>query len=237
MVRILHGEPARLREFLAPCAEDLSRRFETHRLADLQIVPYEPELTRYGESTLAICERIFQLDSEYVLQTMSAARDHANPDELRYDLALIAMDVYARASRLPLRELRDRLRLNRDFRARTVGVGKAAVQGIGTRYRHAQARIAQILDPERAGDSPILVENPWLANFTRDCRALMNELGPQAERSWLDLVHMHCNRMFTAGRIQYEAVLCDFLSRYYDTRAARDLARERREQAAQQLHV
>jgi thiopeptide-type bacteriocin biosynthesis protein len=228
----LHGLPVRLlKDVLGDLQEAAAPLLADGRIWKLQLDTYEREVERYGgPEAIELAERIFQADSEAVLAILDRLEPgDAGADE-RWRLALYGVDSLLNDSGLELparRELIERLRgeLGTELRA-----DDDVRHSLGSRFRKESRSLEQLLDGNRAKDDPLA---PGIALLQRRSRAIAPVIRnlQKLEKSGRlarpiasiasSYAHMYVNRMLRAAQRMQEYVLYDFLSRLYESRAAR----------------
>jgi thiopeptide-type bacteriocin biosynthesis protein len=227
----LHGRPGRLHaEVLPALYAAAAPLLADGRLRRVQLDTYEREVERYGGTEgIVLAERLFHADSEAVLALAGRLAEDARGD-VRWRLALLGMHC-----------LLTDLDFDLDTRRAVIGQARAAFAAefhagadvrhqLGSRFRPERERLESLLGPvPRGGDGLV----PGLEVFRRRSQELapvMAELkaGARAGRLSVPLaelapsyLHLHANRLLRSAHRAQELVLYDFLSRLYDSQAAR----------------
>lgn len=181
---------------------------------------YEPEVDRYGPSTMAVSESLFHHDSELVTEAVRLVR--ASGDEhTRWRFALAAIDRrltdfgYSPAPRLALIDRAANSLL------RELSDPKAARRRIDARARALREHLESPLDAEMLA----AIERHALASASD-----RNEILARHRDGTLDLplddlltshLHMFCNRLFVTRQRLHELVTYLFLSRAIRSAMAR----------------
>jgi thiopeptide-type bacteriocin biosynthesis protein len=218
-----HGDPERLMgELLPRLTAAAVAGLEDGRLIRLQLDTYDREVERYGgPEGIEIAERIFQADSQSVLNLLELLDADAG-EEARWRLALagvdrlltdLGLDLPARAALATL--LRDKS----DFQ-----------HALGERFRREKASLEPLLDLSKDEDGELAPGLAVLRRRSRDLAPAVADLHALAarggltqtvERLAMSFIHMHVNRLIRAGASEHERVLYDFLARLYDSRIIR----------------
>jgi thiopeptide-type bacteriocin biosynthesis protein len=231
-----HGVPERLWREVLPALHAVTGPLAIDgRLRKVQVETYEREIERYGgPEGIELAERFFQADSEAVLEILEMLEEgDAGADE-RWRLAFRGIDAliddfgFAPPERLALLGSARR-EYGKEFRA-----DENVKRGLGDRFRKESKSLELLLDPAHEEESPLAPglavlrrRSDRLAPLIRDLEAcgrdgrLTQPLASIA-RSY---VHMHVNRMLRSAQRAQEFVLYDFLSRVYESRAARARSR------------
>jgi thiopeptide-type bacteriocin biosynthesis protein len=239
----IRGAPDFLTSVVLPLLHETAMpHFRTGRIAKMALDTYEREIERYGgpEGT-DLAEALFEADSEAVLAVV-AHLGEAEAEDTRWRLAFYGSHVLLTDLEL---DLPARTRLVQRARARyareqhieavdpTKSRSKDTVafeKQLGAKFRAERARLESLLEGGPEVD-PLLA--PGLAAFRERSR----KLGPivqtlrEHERaglltaSWPELaasfVHMCASRIFRSELRPHELVVYDFLSRLYESEAAR----------------
>lgn len=218
-----HGEPRRLLGEVLPAVSARVASLQRQGLIrTLAVDTYGRELERYGgDAGMALSERLFQLDSEAVLELLQAYPGDAGADA-RWRLALRGMDDLLDGLGL---DPSQRLELMRNLRGgflKEFGGPGPLERMLGARYRKDRAAIGQVLD---AG-TEVLSEGLAILARRREALAPIGEalrdcpglVLPDLAGSYL---HMHVNRLLRGAHRAQELVLYDFLHRHYESQLAR----------------
>lgn len=200
------------------------------RIWKMQLDTYEREVERYGgPAGMPLCERLFQADSEAVLEILSMLDGDEGAD-LRWRLALRGCDAILTdlgltdETKVPVLG-RMREGFNREF-----GGGKNLRVQLDQKFRAERRALEPVLDPSNDEESelapalavlrrrseitaPIIAEMRKLADEGRLLGSLV-ELAPS-------LVHMHVNRFIRSAARAHELVMYDLLYQIYQSKAAR----------------
>lgn len=225
-----HGHPRILSAQVLPQLwECLEQQREQGKAWRVQLDTYEREVERYGgPAAIRIAERIFQFDSELVLELLAAIPDRLG-DAMRWRLAFCSANSLLAA-------------LGFDLRARhqvVDSLGKAQEKSFALDHRYRKQLSAKFRD-ERAlletllGSSTGYFPPPApaaLQLFADRVKTVCAELESLQQRDELkktmpelavSYVHMHLNRMFRSAANTQEMVLYDFLARTYESKLARE---------------
>jgi thiopeptide-type bacteriocin biosynthesis protein len=227
-----HGDPASLQAgVLTRLHAALDPLLADGRIWRVQLDTYERETERYGgPEGMPLSERMFQVDSEAVLEILEMLEGDAGAD-FRWRLALRGIDMLLGDLRF---DAETRLRVMRTMResfTQEFGGGKGLRVQLDQRFRQEWRSLMPLLDP--AGDEESELA-PALAVLRRRSERLAPIVGQlreleQAGRlhpTLADLapsyVHMHVNRIIRSAQRAHEMVLYDFLYLLYESRAARE---------------
>ncbi|HEY1377157.1 MAG TPA: thiopeptide-type bacteriocin biosynthesis protein, partial [Gemmataceae bacterium] len=218
------GDPRRLWDDVLPRVRaGLTPLLADGRVWKVQLDTYEPEVERYGgPAGIAECEEIFHHDSRAVVELLRLPGDDPRGDQ-RWRLALLGMDRLLGDLRLDLPARRAVLRRARDAMRAEFGTGGGEAGRLGARYRAESAAIAELLDPDGKAGPEWSEARAVLELRSRATSSVVARLRPTVPVADLapSLLHMHANRLLRSAHLAQEAVLYDFLSRYYDGQLAR----------------
>jgi thiopeptide-type bacteriocin biosynthesis protein len=228
----LHGDPGALHGKVLPrLHEALDPLLADGRLWRLQLDTYEREIERYGgPQGILLSERLFQVDSEAVLEILEMLEGDEGAD-LRWRLTLRGIDMLIGDLGLDLETRMRVLRGMRESFTQEFGGGKGLRVQLDQRFRQEWRSLMPLLDP--AGDEASELA-PALAVFHRRSERLapiVAELRELEQAGRLtqtvadltpSLIHMHVNRMIRSAARAHEMVLYDFLYLLYESRAARE---------------
>ena len=227
-----HGDPAKLQSgVLTRLHSALAPLLADGRLWRVQLDTYEREVERYGgPEGIGLAERLFQIDSEAVLDILEMLEGDEGAD-LRWRLALRGVDMLLGDLRF---DPETRMRVMRGMRegfAREFGGGKGLRVQIDLRYRQESRSLAPLLDPAGDAESDLAPALEVLrrrsernAPVVEELRALeaAGRLNQSLAELAPSLVHMHVNRIIRSAQRAHEMVLYDFLYLLYESKAARE---------------
>jgi thiopeptide-type bacteriocin biosynthesis protein len=226
----LHGAPNRLRELAGELPSILAPLHREQLLWKVQVDTYEREIERYGGAEgILLAERLFQVDSEAVLELLELLPGDDGADA-RWRLALCGMDLLLSDLGLGLEARLQLTTALRETYGREFRVEGAAGQQLGERFRKERRSTEELLG-SRKTRSPVLARglevlqrrSEKLAPIAAGLNALAaaGKLGvPIAELAG-SFLHMHANRMARSAARAQELVLYDLLNRHYASQAAR----------------
>lgn len=234
--RVLHGELLpRLQSALAPWLDAGS-------VSRLALDTYQPEVERYGGPTgLELSERIFQADSEAVLEVLAGlAGDGAS--DARWQLALVGLEALIDDFGCSPDEKRALVARRRrecalEFGGETTDLKRRLAEG----FRRWRPVVTRLLDQGLDGRDPLALGGPiWRARAAKLAplipRLRAAEARGELAAGWRDIVdshlHMYVNRVARAHGRAHELRLFDLLTRAYASQDARARAGRGRAGAA-----
>jgi class I lanthipeptide synthase len=225
----LHGSPERLRELAGALPGVLGPLHQEQLLWKVQFDTYEREVERYGGlEAILLAERLFQADSEAVLELLELLPGDEGADA-RWRLMLCGMDLllsdlgFGLEARLQVvTELRESF--GREFQ-----VDRPIERQLNERFRKERRSTEQLLCSK--ADSPVLAKglevlqrrSDKLAPIAAGLKALeaAGKLGVPLAGLAGSFLHLHANRMSRSAARAQELVLYDLLNRHYSSLAAR----------------
>ncbi len=223
----LGGEPARLLQRALPAfSEACAALVRAGRLWKLEVGTYQPELRRYGgEEGLALCERLFQRDSEAVLAVTARYRTAAELP-LRWRLALAGLAGWLRLL-LPPAERLEPVRALRDGHQAALGHGAALRNEVAKLQRESKEELTALMDgatpaqwPWAEGAAQLL---QWLSRARPEVEALQaaaasGRLGVPLGELACSVLHLHVNRALHVSPNAHEPILYELLFRHLSRR-------------------
>jgi thiopeptide-type bacteriocin biosynthesis protein len=226
-----HGLPDRLHREVLPTLQAAAAPLLTAGLLwRVQLDTYEREVERYGGvDGIVLAERLFHADSDAVLALSDFIGEDTRGD-LRWRLALLGMHLLVVDLGFDLAVRRAVIRKTRDEFAAEFHADAKFNGQLGTKFRPERRGVESILkmapqsDPRLADGleilrrrsvalAPVITEWRACAEAGKLARPL-TELAPS-------YLHMHANRLLRSAHRAQELVLYDFLSRIYESQAAR----------------
>ncbi|HVE64968.1 MAG TPA: lantibiotic dehydratase, partial [Thermoanaerobaculia bacterium] len=226
-----HGRPQELLQKVVPALHAAAASpLADGRVWKVQLDTYEREVERYGGAEgIELAERIFQIDSEAVLEVLELLEEGDEGDVERWRLTLRGTDMLFAALGLDLQSRRDLLARSRADRTQD----PASKRERGARYRSESKELERLLDPACDDESPLAPGLEVLKRRSNRMAPVAADLAsaeregrlthPVAEIA-LVFAHMFVNRMLRSGHPTEEPVLYDFLARLYESRAVRGRA-------------
>jgi lantibiotic biosynthesis protein len=226
-----HGDPGalpagvlpRLYAAAAPLLDD-------GRLWRVQLDTYEREIERYGgPEGMLLSERLFQVDSEAVLEILGMLEGDEGAD-FRWRLALRGIDTLLDDLRLDQEGKMGVLRNIRESFNREFGGGKGLRVQLDQRFRQEWRSLLPLLDSAGDEESELAPALAVLRRRSERSAPIVAELreleaAGRLNQTVADLapsyVHMHVNRMIRSAARAHEMVLYDFLHQLHVSRAAR----------------
>ena len=227
-----HGDPGRLQAAVLP---RLHAAFDPlladGRIWRVQLDTYEREIERYGgPQGMPLSERLFQVDSEAVLEILGMLEGDEGAD-LRWRLALRGIDMLLGDLRFDPETRLGVMRNMRESFSQEFGGGKGLRVQLDQRFRQEWRSLMPLLDPAGDADSELAPALAVLRRRSERLRPIVDELR-QLERAGRlqptiaalapSYVHMHVNRIIRSAQRAHEMVLYDFLYLLYESRAARE---------------
>jgi thiopeptide-type bacteriocin biosynthesis protein len=227
----LHGSPAVLAGQVLPAVSEVARALVAEgRVWKLQVDTYQREVERYGgPAGVALAEQLFNADSDAVLEIIESLSGDEGADA-RWRLGLVGTDRLLADLGFDLEERRAIVARQREMYGSEFRVNRRLETQLGDRFRRERASLSTLLDgghevPPHLVDGLAALDHrsvrlaPTVAALRAAEREgrLTSRLAELAS-SWL---HMFANRLLLGSQRAQELVICDFLGRLYEGRAAR----------------
>jgi lantibiotic biosynthesis protein len=149
--------------------------------------------------------------------------------EERWRLGLVGVDRLLADLELDDAKRLSVVRAQRDSLARRIGLDRAARSRMGERFRRERQSLERLLEASSRGGHPLApglellrVRSARLAPIASALTKLEGErrLTRPVSAIASSLVHMHLNRLLRGDNLAQELVICEFLGRLYEGRAA-----------------
>ncbi|PYX04751.1 MAG: Lanthionine biosynthesis protein LanB [Acidobacteria bacterium] len=231
-----HGSPKRLRNLVMPTVESAIAPFlRDGRVRRIQYDTYEREMERYGgPKAMQIAEKMFQIDSEAVLEILAQLEPGDAGAEERWRLALAGSDALLEDFGFDLAMKTDvAKKLGAQF-VREFKMDSQLKGQLSERFRNERKRLEDLVQPAGHENDPLAPGLEILREILRRRSArlapLITKLKALREAGQLTLplrelapsyVHVFVNRLLRSGQRAHEAVLYDFLARIYQSALAR----------------
>lgn len=227
----LHGDPAALHGQVLPALEEsLGGFLSDGRLWKVQLDTYDREVERYGgPEGIELCERLFQADSDAVLEIVEMIEGDEGAD-LRWRLALLGCDLLFSDLGLTAEDRRTALSQIRGSFLREFSSGKPLRVQLDQKLRAERRSLAALLEGGMGEDDILAPAFDVLARRSRTIAPIAEELRQREAAGRLtssvaemstSFVHMFVNRIIRSAARAHELVLYDFLHQLHESREAR----------------
>jgi thiopeptide-type bacteriocin biosynthesis protein len=222
-----HGEPKRLISELLPLVHQCAAQgLDTGRIAKLEVSTYVRELERYGgDITMPYVEQLFADDSLAAIELLELL-EGVPEGRARWGYTLLGMHRMLEDFAFE-RAIRDTLidATRAAFHAE-MGIGEAQERALAERYRTALPYICGLIEGHavpQAVEDILQRRSAAMAPLARTLRELRRtqRSSVTSENLVVSLLHMWCNRMLRSDPRAHELVMHTFLSRHYESQAAR----------------
>ncbi|WP_445709777.1 thiopeptide-type bacteriocin biosynthesis protein [Flavobacterium sp.] len=216
-LRFKIAKPEYLGEVIAVFNEVFSLVKEQNLVWKIQTDTYMREIERYGESTYALSETIFQADSELVLHYVTF-KNQFEHDSTPLLFSFLSIDSFLNSFSLTLEEKLKLLdRLQTSFKLE-FNADKIVKKELDKQYREIEKEIAPFLNQDVTQFEPVYnavaVKNIAIANAAQ---VILKDLDVSLSSFLNSHIHMMMNRQFTSRQRQYELLVYDHLFRFYKT--------------------
>src|SRR5215813_4445386 len=224
-----HGEPDRLRVRVQPLFKDALAPFiADNRIWREQYDTYEPEVERYGGAVgVSLSERLFQIDSEAVLELIDRLEPgDAGADE-RWMLTIYGIDRLLDDFGLKIAMKLSILQKMRDLFADEFGMDQTLQIQLNEKFRKEKAALQGLLDGAVKRNHPLAPGLAILQARSRRLSGIARELSLSEQEGRLTrplhrlmrhYIHMHANRLLRSAHRPQELVLYHLLTRYYESK-------------------
>jgi lantibiotic biosynthesis protein len=232
-----HGDPATLAARVLPALwQALEENRQEGKVWRMQLDTYEREIERYGGlEGVRVAERLFQLDSELVLELLASISDRLGSN-LRWQMAFTTVDRLLTGLGFDLDARRNLMNQAGKFQEKNQGANQAYRKQLSEKFRKERATLESLLNEAVAHGNTAAVEFPPTAQaaldrYSRQLPEIHSQLQQAQKQGQLtrtlqelagSYVHMHLNRIFRSAANAQEMVLYDFLARTYDSKLARE---------------
>ena len=226
-----HGDPRRLQTEVLPAIDEaVAPLLADGRMWKLQLDTYERETERYGgPEGIVLAERLFQIDSEAVLEIVEMIEGDEGADA-RWRIALRGTDMLLADLGLTDEAKAQAMEgMGRSFQREFRG-GKGLRVQLDQKLRGESRSLHALLDPANDAESPIVPALEVLHRRSQAFAPIVAELKRLEAEGRLtstiaemapSYVHMHLNRIIRSAARAHEMVIYSFLTQLYKSRAAR----------------
>lgn len=226
-IRLLVTDEKKIGEILSYISKNLNQYVVSRMIWKIDVSTYFPEIKRFGDK-YELAETMFFEDSKCIL---SIARllyktEKYNPN-LRWMICLKLIDSLLDDFRL---SLRDKIYITEIYKQefkQEFGFNEFNSKSLNLKYRDNRYLVESSLDAPLNDDIFEKLTYP-IKTKSQNIKNIIGEIMQRNNRmSTISLIgsyiHLSINRLFESNGRMHELVLYDFLSRYYEGKAARNL--------------
>ena len=189
----------------------------------VQIDTYQREIERYGEMTMELSESLFFYDSLFFAEILRAIQGE-EVETLRWLSALASVDYFLNDFSFNLSQKVEFLSMVKDNFTREFGLENSRSQ-LSDKYRTHRKAVEELLDTRDEKYQTIhniLNERSKMQTPVASRILQHTEKGEKLNALLSSYTHMMMNRWFRSKQRMHEAVVYDFLLKYYKSKAARE---------------
>ncbi|HEV2963542.1 MAG TPA: lantibiotic dehydratase [Candidatus Angelobacter sp.] len=227
-----HGDPKRLSSDVLPQIwECTNPEIQRGTLWRVQLDTYEREVERYGGlAGIHIAERFFHLDSELVLDLLTALHLSGGA-AARWQAACYSVDRLLSGLGFNASQKRELVNKLGKYYEKNFSVDQRYKKQLSEKFRNERSILERIIGGSEELDTFPPEVHRAIASYTERLKIIHAELEEKRAASELaqsipelasSYIHMHLNRMFRSAQNAQEMVLYDFLARTYDSKLAKE---------------
>ena len=182
----------------------------------VQIETYQREIERYGADTMELSESLFFYDSHYFAEILRTIQG-GEAETLRWLSALASVDALLNDFSFDLPKKMEFITIVKENFAREFGLENSRSK-LSDKYRANRKAIEELLD--RKTDKHKSVCN-LLEMRSKMQIPVVNQIIKPTTALLSSYTHMMMNRWFRSKQRMHEAVVYDFLLKYYKSKMAR----------------
>ncbi len=228
-LRLLVARPEHYAAIFARIGSSVEPLVDNGAVVKVVCDTYVREIERYGAGTMEAVERLFGIDSRAVLELLDrVAEEPADRREtVRWQLALLLLDDAMTAfGREPEEKLRLFSNMAGNFKQEFGFTSHPFTRQINDKYRRYRAEIEKglsVREPFAAYDPVLRRRRAELERVAAEILRIKDEdaAPPSTDELLGSIAHMTMNRWFRTGNRQFELVVYDFLSKYFESSVAR----------------
>ena len=228
-LRLLVARPEHYAAIFARIGSSVEPLVDNGAVVKVVCDTYVREIERYGAATMEAVERLFGIDSRAVLELLDrVAEEPADRREtVRWQLALLLLDDAMTAfGREPEEKLRLFSNMAGNFKQEFGFTSHPFTRQINDKYRRYRAEIEKglsVREPFAAYEPVLRRRRAELERVAAEILRIKDEdaAPPSTDELLGSIAHMTMNRWFRTGNRQFELVVYDFLSKYFESSVAR----------------
>jgi len=194
---------------------------------NIQCDTYKREIERYGPNTISLVEKLFFIDSEFVIKMLCQLNEE-NPDHQRWKLALILIDSFLSAFSFDLTQREELLSsLSESFKMEFGFTRHNVKKQLSDKYRNFRNDIDNTMLWENDTSETINIIKSRKQAIVQVAEKITKmeksgELHVPLKTLLTSIIHMTMNRWFRTKNRLHEMVIYEFLSRYYTSEIAKN---------------
>jgi len=206
--------------------ETLSPVIDAGLAWDIQCGTYQREMERYGANTISMIEDFFYIDSEYIIKLFGQL-DKENPEQYRWELALVLIDSFLSAFSFELpQKLALLTTMNVSYKKEFGFTQVNAKKQLDNKYRTNRREIETTMlwkDEVAVTIHTIQARRQAICPIAERLRSIekCNDLQVPLTSLLISMIHMSMNRWFRTKNRLHELVIYDFMFRYYTSEIAK----------------
>ena len=228
-LRLLVARPEHYAAIFARIGSSVEPLVDNGAVVKVVCDTYVREIERYGAGTMEAVERLFGIDSRAVLELLDrVAEEPADRREtVRWQLALLLLDDAMTAfGKEPEEKLRLFSNMAGNFKQEFGFTSHPFTRQINDKYRRYRAEIEKglsVREPFAAYEPVLRRRRAELERVAAEIMRIKDEdaAPPLTDELLGSIAHMTMNRWFRTGNRQFELVVYDFLSKYFESSVAR----------------
>ncbi|WP_297806931.1 thiopeptide-type bacteriocin biosynthesis protein [uncultured Alistipes sp.] len=228
-LRLLVARPEHYAAIFARIGSSVEPLVDNGAVVKVVCDTYVREIERYGAGTMEAVERLFGIDSRAVLELLDrVAEEPADRREtVRWQLALLLLDDAMTAfGKEPEEKLRLFSNMAGNFKQEFGFTSHPFTRQINDKYRRYRAEIEKglsVREPFAAYEPVLRRRRAELERVAAEILRIKDEdaAPPLTDELLGSIAHMTMNRWFRTGNRQFELVVYDFLSKYFESSVAR----------------
>ncbi len=228
-LRLLVARPEHYAAIFARIGSSVEPLVDNGAVVKVVCDTYVREIERYGAGTMEAVERLFGIDSRAVLELLDrVAEEPADRREtVRWQLALLLLaDAMTAFGREPEETLRLFSNMAGNFKQEFGFTSHPFTRQINDKYRRYRAEIEKglsVREPFAAYEPVLRRRRAELERVAAEILRIKDEdaAPPSTDELLGSIAHMTMNRWFRTGNRQFELVVYDFLSKYFESSVAR----------------
>ena len=189
----------------------------------VQLDTYQREVERYGAATMELSESLFFRDSQYFTQILGTLRDEEAETD-RWRLALASVDALLNDFGFALPQKLEFISTVNDNFVREFGLLNSRSQ-LSDKYRAHRKAVEALLEATDEKHQSIYRILDARSNMQKPIAGQIMEhveKGEKLNALLSSYTHMMMNRWFRSKQRMHEAVVYDFLLKYYKSKKARE---------------
>ncbi len=228
-LRFHYTNPEKISSILLEMNKHMGKYIDEGAIWKVQVDTYQREIERYGSNTMILSEKLFYIDSNFIVNILPAFKNTKGENK-RWIYGLKLTDVFLNQFEYSLEEKMNLMYSLKEGFGKEFGMNLFFKKQIDKIYRDERKQIENTLIIEQEEDSIISEFLEYIGKYAKFINPIVTKILELEKENLLQIkkenlvssyIHMIMNRLFKTKHRLHELVLYDFLFRHYRSSIAK----------------